>query len=268
MWSGGIALNDFDRTLRLYADGKLVDTERIRVVGKSSMTLSPDAWTVSLSNADAGSRSQLGNAKEMVVTNGSGGVLCKGTPVDVTVVTEGVTEIARVLLVSGMDFWRSTVSMSIQGGSSVQETLCMLISRAGLPLSMGLCPGASGRIPSGQTFYGRTAGYVDRLASMIGGRAFTFQGLLGIAVPGDTEAAALTEEMAGEPEEWLGGWRIRTRMIGYPIGQTLKLNGRIYRMVGQEIEADTRQGAWTSYLLLLDDRDIAGRWEDGHGQVG
>ena len=250
------------RSLSVLADGSpIAENRRIRLRGRTVMGLRPDAWEVDvyfLSEEDAAT---LHEAKDVSVLGEDDSLLASGRVEETFTHLEDGKLITTIMVTKGMDFWRSTVSISVAKGNTVQDTIQTLCRNGSCPVSVAAMQAKNATFFRGQTFHGRTADYVATLAKSIDARAYYVRGGLYImSRNAATDSITLEEEDTAMGVARLDGAAVArlTKMRGYTIGAWIMLPGEAtrYRLLCQSVDADNYKGSWRTELILVNEDRI------------
>ncbi len=250
------------RPLVLMADLKKVAEEnRIRVQGRSNMTLLPDFFVIDVYNLSPEDRSVIDNAEIISVNGIDNSVFCYGEIEDIYVHPEETNEITTLVLSDGKKFWETVISRSVGAGAGVHDTIRNIMSNA----AIGPILASDTRLVRGQVFVGRLAEAVSMMARSIKARAFITHGMVHITEKGRAEEVLTIpdNEIVDTPSQAGGIWLLRTKIKGYGVGTIAKMNGLEYRIVCQAIDADNYSGPWRSELTLVDEAMLSSYGMEG-----
>ena len=242
----------------MFADGKQIGQGcRIRLTGSETLSLQPGFFLLSIWKLSAFSIGWLNEAKQIEVRSGSS-VLGSGDICDVHTFIRQGKQVTEVGFSPGMGLWESRVSLSLEAGKTVSESILALLEASGTGIGLAGFTGKEKTFSRAQAFYGRTVPALERLAGAA--EASAWLSPAGVIVSGKADRTAtvlLTEaELVSAPTRAKDRVILRTRMIGWPGGayarylwQGLEGEGRIlFRMV----EADNSEGNWKSELVIQD----------------
>ena len=250
------------RDLSLYADGvQIAEGSRMRLKGRMTMSLRPDLWELNVHQIPDDALAALYDAKKIAVRGQEGSLLAMGQVEEIYTHDEDGKYIATVLIADGTDFWTSTVSVSLAGKNSVLDAVRMLAVRCSCPVPVVHIYAKDMSLFRGQTFHGRTAGYISDLAKSLDARAYFTRGGLYLVTRGvaSSEIVLSEDDIIGGVSEADGACFVRlAKMQGYDIGHIVRLPGRAakYRLLCQTVEADNYQGAWRTELILINEDRI------------
>ena len=238
-----------DLSLRVN-DERIAVGFRMRVYGMACMTMLPDTFSIDVFNLPTGDLSLVRRYGKLSIS-GEGSVICSGEVQDIYAHKEDGSDVTTFILADGQEIWNERVSVALGAGSGVRPVLNAILGmdRLGSFLADDI------RLPRGQTFDGGLADIITVLARTVRSRAYISRGLVHFAVPGKAaEAIRLTDgDLVSDPEYAEDICNVYTRVRGYPIGAMADLNGRIYRIVAQTVNADTSKGPWQSELTLVNE---------------
>ena len=158
-------MNKADRTLTVFADGEpFAIGARFRLSGKTSIGLFPSLFVLEAWNLSESDIFRLMNTKQLSVMHGDS-CLASGAVSDVfrRTVPEGTLTAAAFSL--GLDLWETPVSLSVEAGVSVSETVRRLLLASGTGIRLLSFPGRDPVLSRGQAFLGRAAECVASVLS-------------------------------------------------------------------------------------------------------
>ena len=249
------------RPLRIFADGTEIAKEnRIRVQGRSNMTLLPDFYLASIYNLSEEDITILNFAKKINITAEGNSLICCGEIESVYAHEEGTNEIHDVSISDGMTFWNASVDTSVGKGSWVKDSVRMILS--GVEFGSFLCDDV--RMPRGQVFSGRLADCVSTMARSLGARAFITKGVLSFIASGrSVNTRTLREDdLILNPKIINGGMIVKTKVGGYSVGEVIEYGNAKYRVVSQGISLDNFSGDWNTEMILINEKTVGmeGGW--------
>ena len=250
------------RPLVIRAGGQVIAAEnRIRVMGRTSMSLMPDYGEIEIYNLDDADRARINGASVISVSGESDSTFCYGEIEDVYTHTSGTTTITTVCVSDGKTFWDTRVSKSVGSGASIRDSLLSILKNA--PLASFLAENK--RMLRGQTFTGRLPDCVSTLARSADARAYFTHGALHVTTIGRSEEIwELKSDDVVSVNQANGVLMVRIRVKGFPVGTIMRYSGKQYRLITQSYEADNWNGAWRSELTLLDEAELD-KWGMGGG---
>lgn len=255
------------RTLYLYADDEEVaDGLRMHVFGKSTMSLIPDQWQIDIWNLDDDTYGVLKSSSKITVKDQYGGCICDGRPSDVLNRVVSGREVTSVFIFDGESFWHSFSSFSVSKGTTIEKAIRELVYRSESDIPVVMDEKIETRIQRGQTFFGRTAKYIDELTESCGMRAFITRETLFIisSKNGLTGCSLNQDDILDGPYTMENAITYKTDVKGYTVGQIINVEDNEivdqYVLVSYTVDADTQSGNWFSYLVLVKDETS---WEGG-----
>ena len=250
------------RVLRVTVDGREIAADhRVRLRGKSTMTVFPDPWTIGIYGLTDEDLATLRRGAEVRVLGPGDTLLCAGPPADILQRSDEGRDVTQILLMEGEALWQSTVTLDVHAGATVEQTVRALLSRCSAPSPLAACPSLPATIPRGQTFFGRTVDALDELARAADCRGWVWRDAFWMTRIGEgiPRATIREDDLLRPPESMTGALTCSTRMIGLQTGQLVRLETDtrrgIYRLAAQTIDADTHAGAWDCLLTLMDETE-------------
>ena len=248
---------EFDRSLTVFADGFRVSGFRhARLTGRDALGLYPMPFTLRLWNLAESDYLLLASAKALSVRCGDS-VLASGTVSDVyrRSVSEGM--LTEAVFAAGLGLWETPVSLSVEAGTSVSDTVRLLLAASGTGVRLLSFPGADPVRSRAQAFYGRTAECIEEALSFAGARGYlTEGGLCVVPAEGVPVSMELTgEDLLSEPAPvGKGLLLLRTRITGWPLGKGIRIKGRDGSAEGlvleRSVNTDNLEGKWEAELLV------------------
>ena len=263
MQSSGVILlmNEF-RPLVLKADDEVIAEDlRIRIRGRSNMTLLPDLFQIDIYNMSDDDQATVSTAKVISATDENDSILCYGEIEDVYKHPEESNVITTLVIADGSAFAAMTVSKTIGSGSKVRDALYNLLGN-------GLCGSILApdvRIPRGQTFSGKLSDAVSMLAKTVNSRAFYTHGAVFVVEKGraDDVLDLAEDDVIDEPSFAEGICIVKAKVKGYSVGTILNFRGNRYRLASQSIDADNQKGPWRTELTLVDEESLSAYGMEG-----
>ena len=235
---------------------KLTGFRRACITGRDSLGLFPQPFLLRLWNLSEDGYYALYAAKEITVLSGDA-VLAYGKVSDVCrkAVPEGT--VTEVVFSPGLSLWEAWVSLSVEGGVPVSETVRRILEASGTGISLLSFPEGNPGFSRPQAFYGRAAECIMEALSSIDALYFlATAGLCVIPASGPPESMALTgADLVDAPVRLPGGrMLLRTRVTGWPLGKTVSVSWKDMQAEGLILErgvnADNMEGKWEAELLL------------------
>ena len=176
-------------------------------------------------------------------------VFCRTVP-------EGTVTAAAFSL--GLDLWEAQVSLSVDSGVSVSETVRRLLDASGTGIRLLSFPGADPVCSRGRAFFGRAAECIGEALSGAGAGGYLVPAGLCV-VPAAPLPATLhlsEKDLTDRPSFADGGKKmiLSTTVTGFQPGEemTLETGGKAFSGLIMErmTEADTAIGPWSAQLLI------------------
>ena len=250
-------MSDLSRELAVLADGgKVTGFSRARLTGRDCIGLYPMPFTLRLWNLPAEERGRLAAAKEISVMHGDSLLAC-GTVCDTCRYSVPEGSVTEVAFSAGIRLWEASVSLSVEAGVTVSETLRRILAASGTGISLLSFPGEGPVQTRGQAFSGRAAECAETALSAAGARGFLApSGLCVIPASGLPVSMSLAEkDLLDEPVR-VGKnlLLLRTKPVGWLPGKTVSVKWKDGSAEGsvreRSVDADNMEGNWHSELLL------------------
>ena len=248
---------DLSRILEILVDGDpLEGFSHVRLTGSDTVGLYPMSFTLRFWNLSDAEFFQLSAAKEISVRH-EDSVLAAGWILDLYrySVPEGM--VTEVVFSAGIRLWEAPVSLSVEAGASVSETVRRILADPCTGTALLSFPGEDPVRTRGQAFSGRTAECVEEALSAAGARCcLTPAGLCVIPSSGLPVSMELTEEDLIDLPSRVGNrlMVLRTKVTGWPLGKqvSVKWNGESVDglVVERSVDADNMEGNWQAELLI------------------
>ena len=150
-------MDSFNRTLSVFADGEPVTSSaRTKLLGHEGLGLYPSLFMLNLLNLAEEDYLLLSRAREVEVRHGEV-VLASGLVSDVfRNMKKNGTE-THVAIAPGLALWEAVVSVDVEAGASVSETVRRLLEASGTGVQLLSFPGEDPVSTRGQAFFGRAA---------------------------------------------------------------------------------------------------------------
>ncbi len=245
-----------DRTLDVLADGEpVIGFGRAWLSGKDRLGLFPDPFMLRLWNLGEEDYLLLSRAKEISVSH-EGSVLASGTLADVFRRASREGTVAYACFSPGLKLWEAPVSLSVEAGTPVSETVRRLLEASGTGIRLLSFPGRDPAAARGRAFFGRAAECMEEALSACGAWAYlTPSGLCAVPDTGLPVSLTLSEtDLLDAPAFPSGSLMVlRTKVTGWLPGKafTLSWDGREITglITERSVEADTASGPWQAELL-------------------
>ena len=244
------------RSLTVLADGEQVTGFcYARLTGREALDLLPLPYTLRILNLPDSGTGQLYAAKEVSVLRDNSLLACGRVS---AVLRQNVPEgaLTEVVFSPGLPLWEVPVSLSVEAGVSVSETLRRILAASGTGIPLLAFPGEDPVRIRGQAFYGRAAECVNEALSAVPARAFLGPaGLRVIPREGLPVSLHLSErDLIDVPSFTDGRMILRTTVTGCPVGERASVkwkNGSAEGLVTERrMEADTQNGKWETTLIV------------------
>ena len=257
-----ILMADVSRELAVYADGKLIQYyQHARLKGKDILGLFPCSFMLEFWNLSYDQYLLLSRALKIVVKHRKS-ILASGDIVDIFRVPVEKGMKTQVCFSLGLSLWESAVSLSLESGKKVSETVVAILEETGLDISLIAFPSSDPVFARGQAFFGRAAESV--LAALSAASFEVYQVESGISVVSVDElevSLRLTEsDLLSAPEFPSSDFAVvRTNVVGWSVGKLIQvtwLDERKRRKLlkgfvrERSVEADSQSGPWNAQLLL------------------
>ncbi len=251
-------MEEMNRELTVLADGGLFASgTRFRLSGKTSIGLYPSLFTLQAWNLSDADVFRLMNTRELSVLHGES-CLAFGSVSDVfrRTVPEGTITTAAFSL--GLNLWEAPVSLSVEAGVPVSETVRRILAASGTGIQLLSFPGPDPVSSRGQAWYGRAADCVTSALSAALARPYLVPaGLCVIPAEPLTATLHLTEkDLTDSPMIADHGKKLilSTTVTGFQPGEEMKLEYGSQHYAGlileRLVEADTSSGLWRTQLLI------------------
>ena len=249
-------MSDLSRTLTVWADGDILPFRRARLTGRDSIGLFPMPFTLEAWNLDEDAFLRLSRASRIRVERG-GSVLAEGRVTEVYRRTVPEGTVTRAVFSAGIDLWEAPVSLSVEAGATVSETVRRILEASGTGVSLLSFPEEDPVRSRGQAFFGRAAECVETALSALPARCCLVpSGLCVIPPSGPPVSVFLTEkDLIDAPSFTPSGHLVlRTTVTGWPLGKgvSVRWNGMTAEGIITErsVDADTQEGAWEAEIVI------------------
>ena len=250
-------MSELSRSLSIVADGQpVVGFSHAHLSGRDAVGMDPLPFTLRLWNLDDSAYNLLFAAKEITVIHDDS-ILAYGAVSDVCRGTVPEGTVTEVVFSPGLPLWEAPVSLSVEAGVSVSETVRRILEASGTGIQLLSFPGADPVRTRGQAFFGRAAECVKEALSAAGaGACLTPSGLCVIPKAGLPVSMELSAEDLTDAPSRAGGnlLVVKTKAAGWPLGKQAAVNWKGQRWEGlavmRSVDADNLDGNWESELLL------------------
>ena len=248
---------ELNRSLTVQADGAVISGfRRARLTGHDALGLYPMPFVLRLWNLAEADYLLLCSANVLSVRSGDS-VLASGTVSDVCrrAVPEG--RVTEAVFAAGLNLWEAPVSLGVEAGVPVSETVQRILEASGTGISLLSFPGADPVRSRPQAFFGRAAECIEEALSASGARGYlTDSGLCLVPAEGLPVSMSLSEsDLLDEPVFTGNGLLLlRTPPVGWPLGKTVSVKWKDGSHEGSVLEravyADNLEGKWESELVV------------------
>ena len=249
--------NQIDRSFTILTDGEPVTGfARARLLGAERLGLYPSLFMLHLWNVAEEDYLALSRSREVTVLH-EDVVLVSGTMSDAfRSMGKSGTE-AHVAIAPGLKLWEATVSLDVEAGVTVSETVQRLLEASGTGIQLLSFPGDDPVTTRGQAFFGRAAECIEEALGKVGdGCCLVPSGLCVVPKEGLPVSMVLTEEdLTDVPSFNCGGdMVIRTGPAGWTLGKGVEVRygETVNRGLITErlLSLDTGDGAWRIELVV------------------
>ena len=249
--------NQMDRRLTILADGESVSGyARARLLGAERLGLYPSLFMLHLWNVAEEDYLLLSRSKEVTVMH-EDVVLVSGIVSDAFRSRGKSGTEAHVAIAPGLKLWEAAVSLDVEAGVTVSETVRRLLEASGTGIQLLSFPGEDPVVSRGQAFFGRAAECIEEALGRAGARCCLVpSGLCVVPKEGLPVSMVLTEEdLTDVPSFNSGGDMVlRTRPVGWTLGKGVEVRygGTVNRGLISErmLNLDTGDGAWRVELVV------------------
>ncbi len=251
-------MEEMNRELTVLADGiPFAPGTRFRLSGKTTIGLYPSLFTLQAWNISDADVFRLMNTRELSVLHGDS-CLASGIVSDVFrhTVPEGTITTAAFSL--GLNLWEAPVSLSVESGVPVSETVRRILAASGTGIRLLSFPGPDPVSSRGQAWYGRAADSVTSALYVACARPYLVPAGLCV-IPAESLPATLhltEKDLTDQPMIADHGKKLilSTTVTGFQPGEqmTLEYGGQHYAglILERLVEADTVSGPWRTQLLI------------------
>ncbi len=250
-------INQMDRTLTILADGEPVTGyARARLFGTERLGLYPGLFMLHLWNVAEEDYLLLSRSREVIVMH-EDVVLASGLVSD-AFRSRGKSETeAHVAIAPGLTLWETSISLDVEAGVTVMETVRRLLEASGTGITLLSFPGEDPVTTRGQAFYGRAAECIEEALGKAGARCCLVpSGLCVVPKEGLPVSMVLTEEdLTDMPSFNCGGDMVlRTGPVGWTLGKSVEVwyGGTVNQGLISErlLSLDTGDGPWRIELVV------------------
>jgi len=246
------------RKLTVLTDGTPMNTEcRFHLSGKAAIGLFPSLFTLQAWNLADAEVFRLRNTKELSVLHGDS-CLAFGKISDDFRQTVPEGTVTTVGFSLGLDLWETPVSLSVEAGVSISETIRRLLEASGTGIQLLSFPGTDPVSFRAQAYCGRVSDCLTEALSIAGARGYLVPAGLCV-IPSDPLPATLhlsDKDLTDAPVFADGGRKLilSTTVTGFQPGEemTLEYEGKTCSglILERMVEADNWNGPWNTQLLI------------------
>ena len=244
------------RSLTVLADGEQVTGFcYARLTGREAPGLLPLPYTLKLLNLPDSGTGQLYAAKELSVLRDDS-LLAYGRISAVFRHNEPEGAVTEAVFSPGLALWEAPVSLSVEAGVSVSETLKRILSASGTGIPLLSFPGPDPVRSRGQAFYGRAAECVNEALSAVPARAcLSPAGLRVIPREGLPVSLYLSgRDLIDVPSFTDGRMILRTVVTGWPVGESVSVKWKDGSAEGlvieRRVDVNTHEERWETVLVV------------------
>ena len=249
--------NQMDRTLTILADDEHVTGyARARLLGAERLGLYPSLFMLHLWNVAEEDYLLLSRSREVMVMH-EDVVLVSGTVSDAFRSRGKSGTEAHVAISPGLKLWEAPVSLDVEAGVTVSDTIRRLLEVSETGIQLLSFPGENPSTTRAQAFFGRAAQCIEEALGKAGARCCLVpSGLCVIPKEGLAVSMVLTEEdLTDVPSFNCGGDMVfRTGPVGWTLGKGVEVRygGTVNRGLISErmLNLDTGDGPWRVELVV------------------
>jgi len=235
---------------------------RVRVQGRSNMTLLPDFFLVDIYNLSGEDDVYVHNAKKLTVCDESGMSLCTGDIEGIYRHEEGANDVVSVSVSDGLEFWNTSADVTIGGGAYVKDAIKTILN--GAEFGAFVCDDI--RMPRGQTFSGRIADIIHMTALTVRARAYITHGILNFVGKDSMPNVVVinNDDVIISPSILEDALILKTKVKGYSVGNVIEYIGTRYRVIVQTVNVDNLTGDWSTEMTIVEnEKFLMGGMEGG-----
>ena len=251
-------MKTIDRSLLVLADCmSFAPGCRVRLTGRTAVGLFPSLYTLECWNLPEEEYLRLTRTSGLSVFRGIS-CLAQGKVSDVYRRTVPGGTLTTAAFSPGLDLWEAPVSLSVEAGVSVSETVRRILTASGTGIRLLSFPGEDPVFSRGQAFCGRAAECVTEALSAAGAEGYLVPAGLCV-IPAEPLPATLhlgERDLTDRPVFADGGRKmiLKTTVTGFRPGEemTLTYDGKTYSglILERMTEADTGAGIRNTQLLI------------------
>ena len=251
----------FVRLLKVFADGNEISGySRVRLFGSERMDrvigLYPFLFTLRIWNLSEEGYLALSRCNTVTVKS-EDAELVSGCFADSSRIVSFQGSIATICFSPSLSLWNAQVSVSIDAGATVRETVMQLLVASDTGIELLTTEGMDAVFARPQAFCGRAAECIDDALSMANARACMLpSGVCVVPALGVPVSLQLNDEDLVDAPEFphSGLMLLRTRAEGWTLGKSASVSweGKEYTGLIRErsFDLDTGDGPWNTELLL------------------
>ena len=248
---------DAYRSLAVTTDGEpLTFAGRIRLRGQDELSLFPALFTLELWNLPEESALRISRCRSITVSH-EDACLVSGMASDVYrhATPEGILTSVSISL--GLNLWESIVSLHVPVGTTVSDTVRMILTASGTGIQLLSFPETDPVSIRGQSFFGRAAESITSVLFAANSRPMlTPSGLMVVPEGGLPEVLRVSEKDLVDLPVFVSGGSLMILpciVAGWRPGQTVEVEYKNIRARGivtaRSVDADTGSGPWKSEIM-------------------
>jgi hypothetical protein len=249
---------ELDRSLTVRADGNAIAFRHACLSGRDALGLYPMPFMLRLWNLSESDYHLLRASRQISVLHGDS-VLASGSISDVYLHTVPEGTLTEIVFAAGLELWEAPVSLSVEAGVTVSETVRRILSASGAGIPLLSFPSEDFVSSRPQSFYGRAAECVTTALSAASARAvLSPSGLMVIRPGGLPVSMVLTEKDLTDAPSFAGG-----AIHGVPPVMILSVSAAGWRP-GETVRVEYKDIAAAGIITDRGvDTDTAGVWKSG-----
>jgi hypothetical protein len=250
-------MSDLNRSLSVFADGlPIFGFRRAYLSGCDALGLYPMPFILRLWNLADSDYHALRAAKYLSVRHDDS-ILAYGKVSDVYMYIAPEGKITETVFAAGLGLWEAPVSLSVEAGVSVSNTVRRILEASRTGISLLSFPGEDPVRSRAQAFYGRAAECIEIALTAANVRGYLTESGLCI-VPTEQLPVSIelsSEDLLSDPV-FVGSRQmlLRTRITGWPLGKAVRVKWKDGSQEGlvleRSVSADNLEGEWKSELLM------------------
>ena len=165
-------MKELTRALEVFTDGEPFSPgTHFHLYGKTSADLFPSLFTLECANLKEASVTRLMNSSSLRIEH-AGSCIAYGNISDVFRRTAPEGTITVVAFSHGLDLWELPVSLSVEAGVSVSETVRRILDASGTGVQLLSFPGEDRIVSRSQAFCGRAADCIAEALTAVSAKAY------------------------------------------------------------------------------------------------